>query len=186
MLYRPTYYQDEKVYEIVSDYSGDGAAGGATSSSLPDSDQYTELKLESPYLRGDRVRKLQTALQGIGFNVGRIDGIFGRATDTAVRAFQEWYSLPVTGVVDYATASGIAAEYTVVLAPPPVDAGSKPEDAETEATSEPASEESAATAEEPATAVENDLPVAEEPAASDGDGDGASAEPTAESEKQAE
>jgi hypothetical protein len=114
-LYRATTHQSKKVYEIVS---GDkpGSQSRTNHSSIG-TDEFVELKLESPVLKGQRVRILQNALAGIGFNVGSIDGIFGTGTDRVVRNFQEWYGLPVTGVVDSATANAIAAEYTAVLAP---------------------------------------------------------------------
>ena len=88
-----------------------------------ENEEFVELKLDSPFLRGDRVRTLQTALEAIGFEVGTIDGVFGRGTDQAVRAFQEWYGLPVTGVVDIDTANGIAAEYAAIFAPPQAPSG---------------------------------------------------------------
>ncbi|MEM7463503.1 MAG: peptidoglycan-binding domain-containing protein, partial [Pseudomonadota bacterium] len=120
VVYRASYYQDERVYEIVSS-DEDSPRPETPPISIPESatDEFVELRLESPFLRGDRVRLLQTSLDGIGFDVGRIDGIFGRDTDAAVRDFQDWYGLPVTGVVDIDTANAIVAEYAAVLAPPP-------------------------------------------------------------------
>lgn len=120
VVYRASYYQDERVYEIVSS-DEDSPRPETPPISIPesDTDEFVELRLDSPFLRGDRVRLLQTSLDGIGFDVGRIDGIFGRDTDAAVRDFQDWYGLPVTGVVDIDTANAIVAEYAAVLAPPP-------------------------------------------------------------------
>lgn len=46
------------------------------------------LKLSSPYLRGDDVDQLQTALARLGFDCGRPDGIYGPLTVRAVQRFQ--------------------------------------------------------------------------------------------------
>ncbi|MEL6893343.1 MAG: peptidoglycan-binding protein [Actinomycetota bacterium] len=60
--------------------------------------------------RGDNVRALQQALLDFGITVrGGADGIFGPGTKAGVEAFQASRGLPVTGVVDPATADAIAA-----------------------------------------------------------------------------
>ncbi|HEX9123431.1 MAG TPA: peptidoglycan-binding protein [Actinomycetota bacterium] len=46
------------------------------------------LYLRSPAFRGDDVRELQQRLNGLGFDTGREDGIFGNATQVAVLEFQ--------------------------------------------------------------------------------------------------
>jgi peptidoglycan hydrolase-like protein with peptidoglycan-binding domain len=48
--------------------------------------------------RGDAVTALQRKLFAIGFNPGTIDGIFGPATDQAVRGYQEKKGLQVDGI----------------------------------------------------------------------------------------
>lgn len=58
--------------------------------------------------RGDKVRQMQEQLNRIAqvySSIPRIsaDGIFGQATQEAVRRFQSVFGLPQTGVVDYAT-----------------------------------------------------------------------------------
>ena len=47
-----------------------------------------ELILDGELMQGDDVRALQQALANKGFSPGSIDGVFGAATDAAVRAFQ--------------------------------------------------------------------------------------------------
>lgn len=55
--------------------------------------------------RGDDVRELQRYLNRLGFNAGREDGIFGRDTDRALRAFQHNVGLPVDGIAGSSTLS---------------------------------------------------------------------------------
>ena len=47
--------------------------------------------------RGEDVKGLQTALNGLGFNAGAEDGIYGNKTTMAVRQFQRTYGLRVDG-----------------------------------------------------------------------------------------
>ena len=49
--------------------------------------------------QGELVRKFQGALLQLGFAIGSADGVFGRLTENAVRAFQAAAQLPVTGEV---------------------------------------------------------------------------------------
>lgn len=68
------------------------------------------LKLTTPRMRGDDVKRLQDALKAAGQAPGRSDGIFGRKTDAAVRGFQASRGLEVDGIVGPVTAAvlGIA------------------------------------------------------------------------------
>ncbi|MDD5018580.1 MAG: peptidoglycan-binding protein [Eubacteriales bacterium] len=52
-----------------------------------------------PYMQGDDVRAVQTALKSIGFDPGGIDGIYGSKTEKAVKAFQTARGLEVDGIV---------------------------------------------------------------------------------------
>jgi N-acetylmuramoyl-L-alanine amidase len=61
------------------------------------------LYLTRPMTRGDDVSQLQQRLGGLGFDAGRIDGIFGRDTDGALREFQRNSGLTVDGVSGPAT-----------------------------------------------------------------------------------
>ncbi len=63
---------------------------------------------------GDAVKALQEALVrvGVGVKYG-VDSYFGSATQASVKAFQRYKGLPVTGVVDQATAAALG------LAPAP-------------------------------------------------------------------
>jgi len=55
------------------------------------------LYLRSPMLRGDDVAELQRALGALGFDAGRVDGIFGPETERAVLDFQRNVGLPADG-----------------------------------------------------------------------------------------
>lgn len=56
------------------------------------------LMLVAPNLRGDDVAELQSTLARIGFDSGRVDGIFGPATKSALEDFQHNCGLYVDGV----------------------------------------------------------------------------------------
>ncbi|MDQ3751866.1 MAG: N-acetylmuramoyl-L-alanine amidase [Actinomycetota bacterium] len=56
------------------------------------------LYLKQPPMRGDDVALLQERLSALGFDAGRSDGIFGDATDSAVRAFQKEYGVAEDGM----------------------------------------------------------------------------------------
>lgn len=61
------------------------------------------LYLRAPMLRGDDVADLQRRLSALGFDTGRVDGIFGALTSAALGEFQRNVSLPVDGVVGAST-----------------------------------------------------------------------------------
>jgi N-acetylmuramoyl-L-alanine amidase len=56
-----------------------------------------------PHLRGDDVAELQVLLAQLGFNPGRIDGIFGPLTNTALCEFQRNRDLETSGALTKAT-----------------------------------------------------------------------------------
>lgn len=47
------------------------------------------LRIQEPAMRGDDVATLQARLVEMGFNPGRVDGIYGPLTETAVKEFQK-------------------------------------------------------------------------------------------------
>lgn len=56
------------------------------------------LYLRSPMLRGDDVAELQLHLGSLGFDAGRVDGIFGPNTERALKDFQRNAGLTTDGV----------------------------------------------------------------------------------------
>lgn len=53
----------------------------------------------TPMQRGDDVAELQQRLCALGFDTGRVDGIFGDATTVALREFQQNAALPPDGIL---------------------------------------------------------------------------------------
>ena len=121
VMYRATYYQDEKVYEIVSDPPA--VEGGPQN--------VVGLGMADPMMRGDIVRDLQNRLVESGYGVGGVDGVFGSGTETALMWFQYDNGMDATGFVDPATAVALGFESPVDPAvetaptPPPVTAPSE-------------------------------------------------------------
>ena len=61
------------------------------------------LSLTSPAMRGDDVAALQSQLSEMGFNCGRVDGIFESDTESAVMEFQKSVGVKVDGSCGPAT-----------------------------------------------------------------------------------
>lgn len=65
------------------------------------------LYLTSPNLRGEDVSELQTHLSRLGFDCGRVDGIFGPLTARAVSDFQSNAGLSVDGICSTGTVTAL-------------------------------------------------------------------------------
>lgn len=65
------------------------------------------LYLRQPMLRGDDIAALQRRLGALGFDAGRVDGIFGPRTQLALTEFQRNTGLVVDGVCGPATIVGL-------------------------------------------------------------------------------
>jgi N-acetylmuramoyl-L-alanine amidase len=61
------------------------------------------LSTTAPLLRGDDVAELQERLAALGFDPGRVDGIYGARTRAAVAGFQRDAGLPADGMAGPAT-----------------------------------------------------------------------------------
>ncbi len=84
----------------------DGVCGRQTWSSLVEAGYRLGdrlLYMRSPYLRGDDVADLQRRLGALGFDSGRIDGMFGPDTERALRSFQRNAGLSVDGYCGFKT-----------------------------------------------------------------------------------
>jgi len=56
------------------------------------------LLVKSPYMSGNDVVELQTRLNALGYNCGKVDGEYGPKTKSAVKAFQRDNGLTVDGI----------------------------------------------------------------------------------------
>lgn len=74
------------------------------------------------------VRAAQQHLARLGYDVGTPDGVAGRKTKAAIRAFQEQAGLPVDGAVTPALIAALAAAPTPTAAPPATGASPAPEE----------------------------------------------------------
>jgi N-acetylmuramoyl-L-alanine amidase len=86
----------------------DGVCGVQTWSALVEAgrrlgDRF--LYRRSPMLRGDDVAELQQRMSALGFDTGRVDGIFGDLTSAALGEFQRNVGLPVDGIAGASTVS---------------------------------------------------------------------------------
>jgi len=84
----------------------DGVCDDATWSTLVEASWELgdrHLYLRSPNLRGDDVADLQARLGRLGFDAGRVDGIFGPDTARALQEFQRNVALTPDGICGYET-----------------------------------------------------------------------------------
>lgn len=65
------------------------------------------LKLTSPYMKGNDVKAVQKALDALDYAVGQIDGVYGKRTKGAVMAFQEDKNLTVDGIAGKKTITAL-------------------------------------------------------------------------------
>ena len=71
------------------------------------------LKLKKPYLRGEDIKVLQEALNKLGFNCGKVDGVYGTATQAAVKAYQKAKKLTIDGIVGKQTVTALGYKWEV-------------------------------------------------------------------------
>ena len=98
------YFQEQRGLRV------DGICGRDTWSSLVEAGYALGnrlLYLRQPMLRGDDVGGLQRRLSSLGFDAGRIDGMFGPETGRALEDFQRNAGLTVDGVCGPATLAAL-------------------------------------------------------------------------------
>ena len=115
---RQTWYKISYIYVAVKKLAelsseGEAATGNLVAGQWPG----TLLRVGS---RGDDVEQIQFWLNAVAEFVDTIptvtvDGIFGQATDRAVRAFQQHFGLTVDGIVGQATWNSIYNEYLSLI-----------------------------------------------------------------------
>ena len=70
---------------------------------------YTALQYGS---KGEDVKRLQTALNGAGYNSGAVDGIYGEKTEAALKSYQQANGLGASGALDEATYNSLYGQAT--------------------------------------------------------------------------
>ncbi|MGH2784965.1 MAG: N-acetylmuramoyl-L-alanine amidase [Actinomycetota bacterium] len=98
-------------FQELRGLASDGLVGEATWRELVEASWRLgdrTLYLRAPALRGDDVRELQERLGALGFDVGRVDGIFGARTARALREFQANYGIPTDAIVGRSTLRALA------------------------------------------------------------------------------
>jgi len=78
------------------------------------------LSLITPAMRGDDVAQLQSQLSEMGFNCGRVDGIFGSQTESALKEFQKSVGVKVDGQCGPATVMSMMRLMKIVSGGAPV------------------------------------------------------------------
>jgi len=71
------------------------------------------LKPLNPNMAGEDIKWLQKSLTERGYNLGRIDGSFGDATESAVRSFQSKNRLTSDGIAGRNTVTALGGKYVV-------------------------------------------------------------------------
>lgn len=112
-----------RLFQQQRNINADGIVGRDTWSELVEAgwrlgDRVLYLRI--PLLRGDDVLALQARLNALGFDAGREDGIFGRDSDRAVRAFQREYGIAEDGIFggrSNSALSGLRADRPSTAAP---------------------------------------------------------------------
>jgi N-acetylmuramoyl-L-alanine amidase len=110
-VYDPLVEDAVRAFQSKRKLRVDGVCGRETWSSLVEAGWRLGdrlLYLRPPMLRGDDVADLQRRLGGMGFDAGRIDGIFGPNTEAALREFQRNCALTVDGVFGPASWQALA------------------------------------------------------------------------------
>lgn len=88
-------------FQQAKEIAVDGVVGRVTWINIDEADQsHPVLKLGS---KGLPVRRLQSRMSAVGYDLGGVDGQFGAKTEAAVKKLQQASSLTVDGVVGQKT-----------------------------------------------------------------------------------
>ena len=56
------------------------------------------LRITTPPMRGDDIASIQTKLSNLGYSVGKVDGVYGSLTESAIKRFQTDAKIKVDGI----------------------------------------------------------------------------------------
>ena len=93
-----------KKFQASKGVAADGIVGNQTSKIL-----FNSGTSSGSALSREQLKKVQTALKNQGLYKGKIDGISGKLTNSAVKQFQQKNGLSATGTIDAATEAKITA-----------------------------------------------------------------------------
>lgn len=97
-------------FQVARRMRADGVCSAGTWNALIESDYRLGdrlVYLQKPMMRGDDVEELQRTLGVMGFNAGRVDGIFGPDTQQALFDFQRNAGIIVDGIAGVETIAAI-------------------------------------------------------------------------------
>ncbi len=110
-----------RAFQDVRGLRADGRCDEQTWSALVEASWFLGDRLlyhRSPNLRGDDVAELQRRLGRLGFDAGRVDGIFGPRAEHALREFQRNVGLHPDGICGYETVHALHRLGERVAGPP--------------------------------------------------------------------
>jgi hypothetical protein len=96
---REAHQKRKRVEHLTNIYNNKGCASSITSTD----DQIDQDENIGNEVKLNEMMKVQTALSERGFDLGTVDGIYGKKTQSALISFQEGNGLTATGLADEAT-----------------------------------------------------------------------------------
>lgn len=109
-VYGPATEDAVREFQLRRKLRADGVCTGSTWNALVESDYQLGdrlIYLQKPMTRGDDVEELQRTLGMMGFNAGRVDGIFGPNTQAALADFQRNVAITVDGIAGRETLAAL-------------------------------------------------------------------------------